>query len=221
MRFTSMTHGGIEEPVPGINAEALSLYLPVRLRKHAMVNAFLVATVEHVKIFAGMREDDPEATPKDTRDTLAAVEQAAHALRNALAPLAGGSDAFDTLEVQFRYLRIRAQERDMPTEGRAKVPALPCDMPALAGLLQRVADDLDTLRTVCDYTTERITPTRSTPRSRERMLVCWIAESHRQCFGELPPRRSWFADDLCKYIGSTIGADLGHRVVGEAVNSLT
>ena len=220
MRFISKTHGSIGEPVPGIDADALRLFLPARLRKHPMAEDFLAATIEQVETFAGMGEDDPEVPPAHTRDALNTAEQAAHALQNALAPMAGGSDAFDALEAQFRYLRIRAQENDMPTEGRPKVPGLPRDLPALRELLQRIADDLGTLRTVCDYTAALITPTRSAPRTRERMLVRLIAESYRQCFGALPPKRSWFANDLCAYIGSSVGADLGHRVVGEAVESL-
>ncbi len=221
MKFTRKTHGGIVEPVPGIDADALRLFLPVRLRQHPMAATFLAATVEHVEAYASMGADDAKETPKDTRDTLAAVERAAHSLQHALAPLSGASDAFDALEVQFRYLRIRAQEVNMPTEGRPVVPALPRDLPALHGLLQRMADDLSTLRTVCGYTTAHITPQRNVSKDRERMLVRWIAESHLQCFDALPPKRSWFANDLCAYIGTTVGADLGHRVVGEAVDSLT
>lgn len=219
-KFTRKTHGGIVKSVPGIDARALRVFLPVRLRQHRNADSFLAATVVHVEHFVSMGEDDPEATPKDTRDTLAAVERAAHALQHALSPLAGGSCAFDALEGHYRYLRVRTQEHDTPAEGRPKVPALPSDLPALQVLLQRIADDLDTLRTVSDYTASRITPTRSTPRTRERMLVGWIAESYRQSFDALPPKRSWFADDLCAFIGTTIGEDLGHRVVGEAVESL-
>lgn len=221
MRFTSKTDGGMVEPVPGIDAAALRLYLRANLRQHPQADAFLAATVEHVEAFVDMADDDPAATPKDTRDALAVVRQAAHKMYDALAPLVGGSNAFDALEVQFLYLSIRAQEQNMPTEGRPKVPDLPRDLPAVQVLLQRIADDLATLRTVCDYTAMRITPTRNAPHDRQRMLVRWIAASYRHCFGVLPPKRSWFANDLCGYIGNTIGADLGHRVVGEAVDSLS
>jgi hypothetical protein len=173
-----------------------------------------------VQTVAHLAADARSITVAEAKQGLEATALAAHAMQHALRPFEDGSDLFEALDVQFRYLRARANEVDAPKEGRPMVPELARQLPPLAQLLTRMAEDLRTLRTACEYSAEKFLPRKGIAKERERMLVRWIAEAHRTCFGELPPVRGWFADAFFEYIGDAISLRIGHRVVGEVVRAL-
>lgn len=231
MRFKGRTHAGkfsaavevgrIVAAVPGIDRARLCEALPQALRKHANVGAFLDAVECCAAHVADMAADVTGVTPATLRDELVGVETAAHAMQNALQPLAHASAAFETLSVQFAYLALRAHERGAPTAGRPVVPALPAEVPELPVLLARIHADLQTLRDACEYTADRIAnPLRSTPKYYERWVVELIALEYRHHFGKLPPKRGLFADALIEHVAQAMGMTIGHYVVGEVVAAM-
>lgn len=221
MKFGKISRGGFVAPVPGISPAELRSHLPARLQAHANADAFLFTVVERVCLVAEMAADDGDATPAQLRDQLDAIRVAAHSMSHALASLAGKSEVFDVLAPHFHYLHLRAHEVNMPTEGRPKVPPLPPDVPELPELLARVASDVHTLRTACEYTAKHIRPVRNLSKGRERQLVELVAEAYVDAFGKPPPKRgTWFADTFVPYLGSCVGLDIGHRVVGDIIRNL-
>lgn len=220
MKFIERDSGGFVEPVPGLEPEAMKRYLPARLQAHPRCAEFLARLSDLAAVVKDMADDSPVLTHAELREQLHAVDDGAHRMQHALQPLASASEAFEALNTQFGYLAMRARERDMPTAGRPVVPALAPDVLDLPDLLKRISTDLQTLRTACAYTTKRIQPVRSAPRAHERWLARATVELFRDCFGKLPPQRSWFADEFMAEIGERMGMPIGHRVVGEVVRAM-
>jgi len=221
MMFRSSDGGGWVKPVPTLAPEFLREYLPAKLRKGPAAAGFLLAVRDSAELIANWLDDLPAETPDTVRDQIRAVEAAAYRMQNALAPLKDASDAFDSLDVNAQYLLLRTREVGKPTEGRPVVPPLHTDAADLAHMLQRMHDDLGALRVLCDHTAAKVRPERSTPKHYERRLVSAVAEHHRNYFGKLPPKRSWFADDFMVYVGQCVGLNIGHRIVGEVIAAMS
>ena len=211
--------GALIEPVPGLPVTYVHDLLPDSLRAHPAAVAFVEGVIEHAADVAAQEAAD--ITPAATQARLREVDLAAHKMQHELHPLAGASATFAALDAQFLYLRMRAREgAAAPQEGRPEVPGLPADVPDLPALLERIDGDLQALRIACCYTAERITPKRSTPKDRERGLVRGIACLFRHHFGELPPKRGWFAEVFIATVADQLKLVVGHHVVGEVVGEL-
>lgn len=217
--FWSDDRGGWVKPLPELAPGLLGEYLPERLRDDPRATGFLAATRDSAETIAQMVEGRQSETTDTVRDQIQGIEAAARRMQAALKPLEAASEAFEWLQADAHYLLLRTREVNMPTEGRPVVPPLHTDATDLAHMLQRMHDDLGALRVLCDHTAGKVQPQRSTPKHYERQLVSAIADHYRHHFGELPPKRSWFADEFMVYVGECVGLTIGHRIVGEVIAS--
>ena len=211
----------VVEPGAGLDIAQLAECLPGHLQGHQGVPSFVRSVSEWAGLVGSLVKDWPAVTGKDMREGLRRVEDLAYEMQTAMQPLAQGSEMFKTLNVDFKYLHLRAHEVGGMTEGRPVVPALPADVPLLPELLTRLHEDLESLRVACSHLAGKIRPDQNPTKCLERMLVEGVARSYLEHFGERPPKRGNFADALIPHIAGAIGMDIGHRVVGEVVSKMT
>lgn len=208
MNFTGdISGGGWVGNVPNMQAHHLVLHMPKAARAGERTAEFLAAVA---RIAAGLKTtiDEAGAPPPlaITKAEVLAVEQAAHTMQHALRPLSDGSYTFSAMLPPLDHLLM--------------VRAAPPDTPELPALLQRIYDDLQTLRDVCAHTADHFSPERNPVKGSERMFVRAVATAHRDCFGRLPPVRGWFGNSFMPYVGQCVGLTIGHAVVGQVVRGM-
>jgi hypothetical protein len=216
--FGSDESGSLIEPAAGLGVQELLLLMPVSMRTLAATPGFLAQVQEIAATWANVAADQPEQTPDAIKQIIHRVRTAAHAMRNELGVLAGGSEAFRDLQTGSMYLFLRNNEVDAPAPGRPVVPALPTDARSLDQLLQRVHGDLEALRVCTEHTAQNIKPAKSRAKWIEREVVKLVAMAHQAAFGKPPPKRSWFGNDFMPFVGECMNLEIGHRVVGEEVS---
>lgn len=215
--FSLGTRRGWTRQVATLAPEHMSRHLPEKLRQHPGASGFMADVRDSAELVAQRASFQGTETPDALRDRFKAVEGAAHRMQAALSPLARASEAFDCLDAHAKYLLWRTREASKRTEGRPGVPAMHTDAADLAGMLQRVHDDLKALRVLCDYAAAQPRGGRSELKYFERQLITAVVKHHQRHFFSLPPKRSWFADDFMLYIGVCIEMKIGHNIVGEVV----
>lgn len=208
-------------PLPRVTAAVLANELPQRVRGHCGADAFLAGVESIAATVAHLHAARPHLTLAERRDRLVQVEQAAHAMQHTLAALANGSDAFDDLETQTKYVLRRNREASQGALGRPTVPALPSETPDAGALLQRIDADLAALRALCSYAADRLQADRNRPKGTERLLVEMLAHAHCAAFGRRPAPRGWFAS-FAKGVAAGVDPHLviGHRVVADVIAAL-
>lgn len=223
MRFPDETPGGISEPVPGLTIEKVLGRLKHEDAADERAPIFAKAVLSIAQTWRDMVGDD-DTTTAEKRDLINKVAHSAATMRQALQALAeggGNEEAFRCMAADHVYLAFRARERSAGAPGRHEVPPLPYDMPReLTDLLARLATDLQTLRTVADYTAEKLKPVRNAQKLEAQAVARDLAEAYRAVFGEKPPGRGWFGNHLAPLVGEALGITIGWNVTEKAVKAM-
>lgn len=226
MRFGRYECGGMVSSVPGIDVPSVSARckIPAWVREHPEFAHWLANVSEAAAEIGDRAQDAAGATLGEQAEWLGALSDAAHRMRNALAPLERGGqreELTDMLAPLGDYLLWRARDGIGASEGRPVVPDLKSDARTTAALLERMATDLEALMQLCHHMQGKLTRIPSSqPKVYERNMVKACAVSFCEHFGRLPPKRSWFGDDFMPYVGQCLGLEIGHRIVGEVVAEL-
>jgi hypothetical protein len=217
--FAGEEIGSIVQPVAGLDAEALSLFLHVAKRNLPSTSGFLAAVQDIAATWANVAADLPTKTADDIKQEIEDIGKAAHGMRDKLSALAGGSQVFRDLETGSMYLFMRNNEVGSETTDRPVVPSLPTDARNLPQLLQRLYGDLQALRVCCDHTAQNINPAKSSPKWLEREVVTRVALAYKAAYGELPPLSDWFAKAFMGFVGQRMRLSIGKTVVTQAVKA--
>ncbi len=225
MRFGKYECGAMVEAVPGIDIHGVSARcaIPSRVREHPAFARWLASVSGEAENAGALAEDPGAATLGTQSEWLAALGDAAHRMRNALALLESGAPREELTEWLIPlgdYLLGRYGIG--PRDGLPPVPKLESDAGSLVMLLDRMATDLESLGQLCTYMLgkEVALPT-SKPKLQERRFIAACAESYRRVFGVLPPKRGWFGNEFMPYVGECLGMEIGHRIVSEVITELS
>ena len=226
MSFGKQECGRLVEYPAGIDAKSVlaRCKIPPRVSAAPVFEPWLEMVEESAALVSDMARDTPTVTAGVQREWLEGLADAAHRMRNALAPLESGGER-DSLTEILRgvgdYLLWRARDGIGARPRRPVVPRLRSDAPDVSTLLDRMAKDLVALQQICAHLQGAFDELpSSSPKHHERDLIAQCALSYRQLFGQLPPKRGWFGDEFMPYIGECVGMDIGHRIVGEVVSDL-
>lgn len=226
MRFSPTQIGCFVEIPGGLDEASIRgrCTFPAQVLNSAAFSPWLEDVQNVAAMVSDMAAGSPKVRPGELSDWLEALTGSADRMRRGLGRLEAGRDRaelFDMLQPIGDYILWRASPGAGDSAGRPVVPPVHSAAPTFAALLERMADDLDTLTAVCAHQQRRLVglPT-STPAHGSRRLVNGCASAFRSRFGTLPPRRSWFGDDFMPYVGACIGLEIGWRVVAEAVGEL-
>jgi hypothetical protein len=211
--------GSFVQPLAKLSAQNLLQKLPVQRRTQAATPGFLAKVQSIASTWADVANAMPKLTPDEVKSEIQAIEAAARDMLDRLSGLAGVSEAFNDLQTGSMYLFMRNDEAGTPAPGRPEVPALPTDARSLSQLFQRLHSDLDALRVCCDYTAQKIEPSKSSTKWLEREVAGLVAKAHHEAFGEWPPLSDWFVKDFMGFVGEGMKRSIGKTVVIQAVNA--
>ena len=206
--------------VRDVTPAALSLYLPTHLKAHANKDAFLMATVAAVELFAHRTAGPIKTSHVQVRETLKKINVDAHRMQNALQSLAGGTAAFSALKPHACYLLFRARKKIKQSKDQPVVPEMHTTALNFPSMLERLTEDLTALRVICVHVSGITQSDQHPQKGHERLLVQQLVEAHKRYFGTLPPKRGWFANDLLNFVSQCVGLAIGHRIVGEVVEGM-
>lgn len=181
--------------------------------------AFLLDVVGLVGWWLG----EPEApSDSDAIANIKGLEKALQQLQVALVPLDDWHQGGRAMSVALRS--VCEGFRSSAGASRTAAP-LPDMAQGLSALLERLKPELEALRQTSSYALESPFLLKSSKREAVFWLVENIAYLHELHFGELPPKRSWFADGngkagLMYRIGQKVGLDIGRGKVATVIEAI-